>query len=212
MATVTGVTSFGLRVAVDDGRTATLPAAFVEGRRRDRAPNMSHAWARTVDGSQGGTWAQVHVLGSAALDNFKGYVAQSRSKFPTHTWNVSRVIDVDYGGILADRHTPEEEVLHALERAELKTFAAGADPTVAERRLVSELAAQQAIVATVPPDRRRELTQAREALSSALQDRHGAEVYFGGATGRLRDAGGLARIRSEGRQAVRAAKPTPGPW
>lgn len=72
---------------------------------------------------------------------------------------------------------------------------------VIERRLVSELAAQQAIVATRPPDRRRELTQAREALSRALRDRHGAEAYFGGATGRLRDAGGLARVRREGRDA-----------
>jgi hypothetical protein len=71
-ATVEQVASDGLRVAVDDGRTATLPAAFVEGRRRDHTLNLSHAWARTVDGSQGGTWAQVHVLGSAALDNFKG--------------------------------------------------------------------------------------------------------------------------------------------
>lgn len=205
-ATVEQVTPESMRVTVDDGRTATLPAPFVEGRRRDRTPNMSHAWARTVDGSQGGTWAQVQVLGSAALDNFKGYVAQSRSQYPTHTWNVSRVIDVDYGGILADRRTPEEEVLQALERAELKTFAAGADPSVDERRLQTELEDQQAIVVTRPPDRRRDLTQAREALSRALQDLQGAEAYFGGATGRLHDAGGLARVRREGRQAhARAA-------
>ncbi|MFN2503844.1 MAG: AAA family ATPase [Acidimicrobiales bacterium] len=205
-ATVEEVTSLGLRVAVDDGRTATLPAAFVEGRRRDRAPNMSHAWARTVDGSQGGTWAQVHVLGSAALDNFKGYVAQSRSRFPTHTWNVSRVVDVDYGGILADRRTAKNQVLQALERAEPKTFAAGADPTVSERRLQAELEAQQAIVATRPPDRRRDLTQAREALARARHDLEGAAAFFGGATGRFHDAGGLARVRREGRKAhARAA-------
>lgn len=96
------------------------------------------------------------MQGSAALDNFKGYVAQSRSKLPTHTWNVSRVVDVDYGGILADRRPPEEEVLRALERAELKTFAAGADPSITERRLQADLEAQQAIVATRPPDRRRD--------------------------------------------------------
>ncbi len=200
-ATVEAVTSLGLRVAVDDGRTATLPAAFVEGRRRDRMPNMSHAWARTVDGSQGGTWTQVHVLGSAALDNFKGYVAQSRSKLPTHTWNVSRVIDVDYGGILADRRTPEAEVLRALERTTPKTFAAGADPSLTERRLQAELEAQQAIVDTRPPDRRRDLTRAQEALTRARYDLDGAEAFFGGATRRLHDAGGLARVRREGRQA-----------
>ena len=200
-ATVEQVTPEGLRVTVDDGRTATLPTAFVEGRRRDRMPNMSHAWARTVDGSQGGTWAQVHVLGSAALDNFKGYVAQSRSKYPTHTWNVSHIIDVDYGGILADRRTPEEEVLQALERAEMKTFAAGADPSITERRLQAELEAQQAIAATRPPDRRRDLTQAKEALLSARGGLEGAEAFFGGATRRLHEAGGLARIRREGRRA-----------
>ncbi len=179
-ATVEHATPAGLAVTVDDGRTATLPAAFVEGRRRDRTPNLSHAWERTVDGSQGGTWDQVHVLGSAALDNFKGYVAQSRTKLPTHTWNVSRVIDVDYGGILAERRTADEEVLQALERAELKTFAAGVDPSLTERRLVSELAAQQAIVATRPPDRRRDLIRAEEALRSARHDLEGAEAFFGG--------------------------------
>lgn len=200
-ATVEQVTSDGLRIAVDAGRTATLPAAFVEGHRRDRTPNMSHGWARTVDGSQGGTWAQVHVLGSAALDNFKGYVAQSRSKLPTHTWNVSRVVDVDYGGILADRRPPEEEVLRALERAEPKTFAAGADPGVTDRRLQAELEAQQAIVATRPADRRRDLTRAQEALARARYDLEGAEAFFGGATRRLHDAGGLARVRREGRKA-----------
>jgi conjugative relaxase-like TrwC/TraI family protein len=200
-ATVEAVTSLGLRIAVDDGRTATLPAAFVEGHRRDRMPNMSHAWARTVDGSQGGTWVQVHVLGSAALDNFKGYVAQSRSKLPTHTWNVSRVVDVDYGGILADRRPPEEEVLRALERAEPKTFAAGADPSLTDRRLQAELEAQQAIVATRPPDRRRDLTRAQEALARARYDLEGAEAFFGGATRRVHDAGGLARVRRQGREA-----------
>jgi hypothetical protein len=145
------------------------------------------------------------VLGSAALDNFKGYVAQSRSKLPTHTWNVSRVVDVDYGGILADRRPPEAEVLRALERAELKTVAAGADPSLTDRRLQADLEAQQAIVATRPPDRRRELTQARDALARARQDLEGAEAFFGGATRRLHDAGGLARIRRDGREAhVRA--------
>ena len=200
-ATVEQVTADGLRIAVDDGRPAMLTAAFVEGRRRDHMPNMSHAWARTVDGSQGGTWAQVHVLGSAGLDNFKGYVAQSRSKLPTHTWNVSRVVDVDYGGILADRRPPEAEVLRALERAEPKTFAAGADPSLTERRLEADLEAQHAIVATRPPDRRRDLTRAQEALARARHDLEGAEAFFGGATRRLHDAGGLARVRRQGREA-----------
>lgn len=92
-------------------------------------------------------------------------------------------------------------MLAALERAELKTFAAGADPSVTERRLQADLEAQRAIVATRPPDRRRELTHARDALARARQHLDGAEAFFGGASRRLHDAGGLARIRREGREA-----------
>ena len=39
-----------------------LPRPLVEGRRSDGSPNCSHAWARTVDGIQGGTWTQAHLL------------------------------------------------------------------------------------------------------------------------------------------------------
>ena len=34
------------------------------GRRPDGTPNLSHAWARTIAGAQGGTWTQVHLLAS----------------------------------------------------------------------------------------------------------------------------------------------------
>ena len=60
---------------------------FIAGHRPDGSPNCSHAWARTVDGVQGGTWPQVHLLGTAALERFTGYTAQSRSRQATHTWH-----------------------------------------------------------------------------------------------------------------------------
>jgi hypothetical protein len=41
--------------------------------------------ARTVEGIQGGTWTQAHLLGTTALERFTGYVGQSRSRQPTHT-------------------------------------------------------------------------------------------------------------------------------
>ena len=69
-----------------------MPAEFVLGTRKDGSPNLSHAWARTVDGAQGGTWEACHLLGSVALDAYRGYTGQSRSRQPTHTWNTTRVV------------------------------------------------------------------------------------------------------------------------
>ena len=54
-ATVTHVDTDGLTLSLDRGAVVTLAAEFVRGTRNDGSPNMSHAWARTVDGAQGGT-------------------------------------------------------------------------------------------------------------------------------------------------------------
>ena len=65
-ATVTAVGEAGLTVCLDrNGDTAILPAPFVTGTRRDSSPNISHSWARTVDGAQGGTWEACHLLAQA---------------------------------------------------------------------------------------------------------------------------------------------------
>ena len=106
-ATVTRVDEAGLTVRVDrSGEEAVLPAGFVQGTRKDGSPNLSHAWARTVDGAQGGTWEACHLLGSAALDAYRGYTGQSRSRQPTHTWNTKQLVAIDHGGILADQRDP----------------------------------------------------------------------------------------------------------
>ena len=115
--TVTAVDDDGLAVRLDgSGEAAALPAAFVQGTRKDGSPNLSHAWARTVDGAQGGTWEACHLLGSAALDAYRGYTGQSRSRQPTHTWNTARVAVVDHGGALADQRDAAEQVAEALAR------------------------------------------------------------------------------------------------
>jgi hypothetical protein len=88
----------------------------VRGVRADGTANLSHAWARTVDGAEGGTWDHVHLLGTAALDAYRGYTGQSHSRRPTHTWNTSLVDDGDHGGRLADQRTAREQVLAALAR------------------------------------------------------------------------------------------------
>src|SRR5439155_3789901 len=133
----TAVTGHGLEVAFDDGPLAVLDADFVSGCRTDGTPNLSHSWARTVAGAQGGTWAQVHLLGTPTLDRFTGYVGQSRGRQPTHTWNTRA--DVDYPArLLAHDRTPDEAVRDALQRDEPKTLAAIDDPYVVDRALRSE--------------------------------------------------------------------------
>ena len=112
--TVTGVDSDGLAVRLDGGgQAAVLPTAFVQGARKDGSPNVSHAWVRTVDGAQGGTWEACHLLGSSALDAYRGYTGQSRSRQPTHTWNTARVTVIDHGGSLADPREAAEQVAAA---------------------------------------------------------------------------------------------------
>lgn len=79
----------GARVRLDNGLAVVLSAGFVAGTRPDGTPNLSHGWARTIDGAQGGTWEQVHLLAGSNLDRLTAYVGQSRGRRPTHTWNTT---------------------------------------------------------------------------------------------------------------------------
>src|SRR5215218_9991458 len=124
VGTITGVDEHGLEFRPDRGEPVRLSADFVRGTRVDGSPNVSHAWARTVDGAQGGTWANVHLLGTAALDAYRGYTAQSRSIQPTHTWNTVTLPTVDFGGRLAHQPDPDRQVAVALSRIPETTMAA----------------------------------------------------------------------------------------
>ncbi len=83
VGTVVALEGEGLRVAFDHQDEVVLRTDFVQGRRGDGNPNVSHAWARTIEGAQGGTWEAVHLLGSASLDALVGYTGQSRGRSPT---------------------------------------------------------------------------------------------------------------------------------
>jgi len=177
-ATVTGVGPDGLTVRLgrssDDG--ALLPAEFVAGSRKDGTPNLSHAWARTIDGAQGGTWETCHLLGSSALDAYRGYTGQSRSRQPTHTWNTARVAVVDHGGILADRRDPAEQVAVALGRQPDPSLAARSDPWFLDRELRDRIAEHERVLSHAQPEaaeswRRDEIASLREQL-----DHHWAQV------------------------------------
>ena len=167
-ATVTRVDGEGLEVRLDGrGTMASLPTAFVQGTRKDGSPNLSHAWARTVDGAQGGTWEAAHLLGNSALDAYRGYTGQSRSRQPAHTWNTARVAPADHGGGLADRRSPAELVAQALARQADPTLAARSDPWVLDRRLREQIAEHERVLAARPPDRREALAEATRELEMA---------------------------------------------
>jgi conjugative relaxase-like TrwC/TraI family protein len=76
VVTIRGIGSYGVVVRTDHSEEFLLDSEFASGFRQDGIPNLSHAWARTIDGAQGGTWEQVHVLGSPDLDQQRTYVGQ----------------------------------------------------------------------------------------------------------------------------------------
>jgi conjugative relaxase-like TrwC/TraI family protein len=196
--TVTAVVQAGLQGVDDHGRAVTLPRTFIEGRRADASPNCSHSWARTVDGIQGATWPQVHLLGTAALERFTGYTGQSRSRHATHTWNVTRLPDIDHGGVLADQRSPDKEVLDALRRLPDSGFAFHDTPDrLAE--LLAERAQHQAILATRPPERFRHVRDAERKLAYAIKNRQEANWRLDYARRELAQLGPLSQLRHRGR-------------
>ncbi len=196
--TVTAVGGDGLGAVTGDNAAVVLPLSFVQGHRSDGSPNCSHAWARTVDGIQGGTWPQVHLLGTAALVSYTGYTAQSRGRHATHTWNVTRLPELDHGGVLADQRTPEREVLDALRRQPDTSFAIHDAPGRIDR-LRAERAEIQALLRHRPPDRRPAFHQAELSLESAKRELQAARYRLDRAEQRLEQLGPLSQLRRHGR-------------
>ncbi|MGI8984457.1 MAG: MobF family relaxase [Acidimicrobiales bacterium] len=204
--TVVAVEDDGLRVAFDKAGDVTLAKAFVAGRRRDGNPKLSHAWCRTVEGAQGGTWEAVHLLGSSSLDALVGYTGQSRGRAPTHTWNTRPLVVADHGGQLADERSATEVVLGGLRREPVTTFAAADDPWIVDARLMAERDEHLGVLAGAPPDPGRSLDQERaradreaRILTRASEELERAEAAlagFGALTG-LRRSGRAERSQAE---------------
>jgi len=155
IAKVIAVTEHGLAVTTDTiCGPVLIPAGFLTSRGSDGRPRVSHAWTRTIDGVQGGTWTQVHLLATPTVDRNRGYVGQSRSIQPTHTWNTTPVIDdSDHGGrIVKVESTTAEQVAAALARTRPKVFAAASDPYRFEREVRAEQAAHRRHLHQRPPD------------------------------------------------------------
>ncbi|MGP8221736.1 MAG: MobF family relaxase [Acidimicrobiales bacterium] len=200
-ATLTRVEPAGLTVRLDGGKEdQLLPAAFVSGVRKDGAPNLSHAWARPVDGAKGGTWEACHLLGSSALDAYRGYTGQSRSRRPTHTWNTTRVTVVDHGGILADQRDPAEQVADALRHRPDPSLAARSDPWVPDRLLRQQIAEHEEVLSRRPPDRKDALAAATEDLRSARSQLALVETSAARSAAELEAFGVLSGLSRRGRE------------
>ena len=195
VGTVSAVGRYGLRVDFDDHGEVVLRTDFVAGRRHDGNPNLSHAWARTVEGAQGGTWEAVHLLGSGALDALVGYTGQSRGRAPTHTWNTRPLSVEEVGGLPADDRSSAEVVLAGLTREPVTTFAAMDDPWVLHARLDAERESHLAVLRTAPPDLRASLHQARANAERAARMVATASADLEGAEARLGGFGPLAGLR-----------------
>jgi hypothetical protein len=207
VATVRFVTSAGLGITTDSwAEPILLPADFVSGRGADGRPQVSHAWARTIDGVQGGTWDQVHLLATPALDRYRGYVGQSRSIQPTHTWNTSPQPLEDHGNRLVQPHsTPAEQIAAALARAQPKTFAAIDDPHRFERRLQAERAAHQSVLDQRPLDLADELRRADQVIATRQRDLDAARERLAHWQGEHQRTGGLHGLTRHGRDQHRSA-------
>ena len=201
-ATVVSVDRAGLTVWPDGhGEPALIPREFVESRGRDGRPQLSHAWCRTIDGVQGGTWAEVHLLGTAALDRYRGYVGQSRAVVGTHTWNTRALDPGDHGGRLVHAgDSPTAEVEAALERKPAKTFAALDDPYRLAGRLERERDAHRSVLARRPPDVTGQLNKARDALAGAQAELARAEPQLAECQQQAEAGSRFGQLRPSGRQ------------
>jgi hypothetical protein len=158
---------------------------------------VSHAWARTIDGVQGGTWGQIHLLATPALDRYRGYVGQSRSIQPTHTWNTTPQPIDDHGGRLVQPYsTPAEQIAAALARAQPKTFAAIADPDRYDRQIRAEQAAHRVALDERPPDVTDQLRRAEQVVAARqrdLDDAHDRLAHWQGEHDRTAGLHGLTK-------------------
>ncbi len=204
VGTIAVVDDQGVLLRPDQGEPVRLAARFIRGVRVDGSPNVSHAWARTVDGAQGGTWDHVHLLGSAALDAYRGYTAQSRSVHPTHTWNTATMPTVDLGGRLAHDPDPDQQVAVALSRIPDTTMAAVNDPWTIDTQLRQLIATHQNILERQPPDRQRQLDHAISQLAADRLALASAETAVDNARHDLDGISVLAPLTRHGRAQRRA--------
>ncbi len=200
--TITAIDATGARVRLDDGTVLVMPVGFVTGAHIDATPNLSHGWARTIDGAQGGTWEQVHLLATPNLDRLTAYVGQSRGRQPTHTWNTTPDrSDHEHGNVVSDPRQPADQVLAAVARIPERRFAAADDPWVLDRRLRAERAEHEAALAAGPPDLATLYVKFTAKVDAGEQEARRAWDQLRQRERQVTDTGGLRQLRPDTRRA-----------
>ncbi|MGH9112357.1 MAG: hypothetical protein ACRDZN_08680 [Acidimicrobiales bacterium] len=157
--------------------------------------------ARTIDGAQGGTWEQVHLLATPNLDRLTTYVGQSRGRRPTHTWNTARDLSgEEHGNVVIDPRSPDEQVLAAAARVPERTFAAVDDPWVLDRQLTAERADHEAALAAAPRDTSLSYTRYSSAVERREQEARHVWDELGRIDRQLAKTSGLRQLRPETRR------------
>lgn len=202
--TITAINERAAVAQMDDGTALVIPAGFVRGERIDGTPNMSHGWARTIDGAQGGTWEQVHLLATPNLDRLTAYVGQSRGRAPSHTWNTTPPLSgEEHGDVVTDPRDPAEQILAAVGQVPERRFAAADDPLVLDRQLRAERAEHETALAAVPPDL---ATLRRRYTAMVARGEHEAKRLWdqlGRLDHQIAKTGGLRQLRPDTRRAHR---------
>ena len=207
-ATVLGVTRDALDVVTDDGTHVQIDAELVAGYRIDGNPNVSHAWARTVDGTQAALGVRSISSPRRALDRFTGYVAQSRGQLPTHTWNTRP--DRDHpASLLADDRSPGEAVLDAMRRNEPKTLAASDDPLVLDRELRTNAQRTARSSPTARPTSTSSSNVPAGSATRAADERHWATQGLKLRQDQRAQLGPLTRLRHAGQRRHHPTRPRP---
>jgi hypothetical protein len=111
---------------------------------------------------------------------------------------VTRVPEIDFGGVLAEQRNPEKVVLDALRRLPDTGFATH-DRARTKEELLAERAEHQAILATRPPDRAAGLRRAQQQLQSAEKGLHCARQRLKAAQECLDRLGPLSQLRRHAR-------------
>jgi conjugative relaxase-like TrwC/TraI family protein len=204
-ATVVTVNHAGLVARTDDGQRLTLLAEFVAGSQPDGAPNVSHAWARTIASAQGGTWEQVHLLATPTLDRNSAYVGQSRGRQPTHTWNTAIDDLYEHGYVLRDEREPAQQALDAMRREPDTTFSAADDPWVVDREMRAERAEHEQVLAAGPRDVRAHLDRALKRLERAERICADLDQRLEHHERQIAATGGIRTLRSATRYEHKAA-------
>lgn len=138
-------------------------------------------------------------MGTTALDAYRGYTAQSRSRQPTHTWNTATLPTLDFGGRLAHGPDPDRDVAVALARIPDTSMAAVDDPWTLDSHLRHLIAAHHALVDGQPPDRHRQLDEADRHLATARENLAAANNALAATQHALDGIGPFAALTRRGR-------------